>query len=361
MASSERNIQLRYIILDACFAQSAREESVFWTKEALLEEVNRQLLEAHPFTKPIAMRTLEKDIVDMKAIYGVHIESGRRGGKVHYAYADNSDGINKSQLIDNELLIVHQFIQIMDRFRGIPGWDWWLRSKLIMQAQMGMIGSGLSEREWKPRIMEITFSKDERRWYESLVEAAFKQTALRLVYAPGMGDQLERVDYLPDQLVQQPVGVFALGSAWDPDIDAFFHLVVKLDEITSLDTVVSDWPEGLKPRPFNWEVYAADRMALTPGVVSASSDVTISVRVWVADQLAQQFLKEPMHGSQDLRVEQSGGGIIFTLYLVPDIQFVRFALQWGDEFQVLEPEDVRHKLRLASRSASDRYAPMFGP
>ena len=32
-------------------AQSARDESVVWTKEALLQEVNRQLKEDNPSTK----------------------------------------------------------------------------------------------------------------------------------------------------------------------------------------------------------------------------------------------------------------------------------------------------------------------
>ena len=73
MASPERNVQLRYIILDACMAQAARDESVVWTKEALLQEVNRQLREDNPSTKPIAMRTLEKDIVDMESTYGLRI------------------------------------------------------------------------------------------------------------------------------------------------------------------------------------------------------------------------------------------------------------------------------------------------
>ena len=57
-----------------------------------------------------------------------------------------------------------------------------------------------------------------------------------------------------------------------------------------------------------------------------------------------------MHGSQDMRIEPAAEeGVIFNLSLVPDAQFVRFALQWGSEFQVLEPDDVRHALRLATR------------
>ena len=76
MASLNKR-QLRYIILDACMAQAARDNTVIWTKKALLSEVNRQAREDNPATKPIAMRTLEKDIVDMETTYGLCIVRAR--------------------------------------------------------------------------------------------------------------------------------------------------------------------------------------------------------------------------------------------------------------------------------------------
>ena len=361
MASPERNVQLRYIILDACMAQAARDESVVWTKEALLQEVNRQLREDNPSTKPIAMRTLEKDIVDMETTYGLRIKRARLAGKVHFAYASGTEGMHRANLNENEVALAHRFIQAMDRFKGAPAWDWWLHSRLALQGQLGLIGSRLPDEEWQPRVLESPLSKDERRWYETLVYAAFDCTPLRMAFAPGMGDRLERVAYRVDRLVPQADGVMALGTAWDAEAESFFQLIVQLDEITSLDAVAVEWPEAKEPEAFNWDAYAGNRMALAPGVVSSAEEDVVPVRVWVADRLAQRFLKEPMHGSQDMRIEPAAEGIIFNLSLVPDAQFVRFALQWGSDFQVLEPDEVRHALRLATREASDRYAPMFGP
>jgi hypothetical protein len=360
MASPERNVQLRYIILDACMAQAARDASVVWTKEALLQEVNRQLREDNPATKPIAMRTLEKDIVDMETLYGLRIERARSAGKVHFAYATGSDGMHRANFSENEVALAYRFFQAMDRFKGAPAWDGWLRSRLALQGQLGLIGSRFPDAEWQPRIVESPLSKDERRWYETMVRAAFERKPLHMAFAPGMGDRLERLAYRVDRLVHEPEGVVALGTAWDAEAQSFFHLIVQLDEITSLDAVAVEWPETSEPEACNWEVHAANRMALTPGVVSPGEAV-VPVRVWVADRLAQRFLKEPMHGSQDMRIEPAAEGVIFNLSLVPDAQFVRFALQWGSDFQVLEPDDVRHALRLATREASDRYAPMFGP
>ena len=193
-----------------------------------------------------------------------------------------------------------------------------------------------------------------------MVRAAFERTPLQMAFAAGMGDRLERVAYRVDRLVHESDGVVALGTAWDREAQSFFHLIVQLDEITSLDAVAVEWPDTSEPEAYNWKVHSANRMALTPGVVSPGETV-VPVRVWIADRLAQRFLKEPMHGSQDMRIEPAAEGIIFNLSLVPDAQFVRFALQLGSDFQVLEPDDVRHALRLAAREASDRYAPMFGP
>ena len=342
-------------------AQAARDNTVIWTKKALLSEVNRQLREDNPATKPIAMRTLEKDIVDMETTYGLCIVRARTKGKVHFAYASGNEGMHRANLMENEAALAHRFIQAMDRFKGAPAWDWWLRSNLALQGQLGLIGSRLPDEEWQSRIVESPLSKDERRWYETLVIAAFERTPLRMAFAPGMGDRLERVAFRVDQLVKQADGVVALGTAWDAEAQSFFHLIVQLDEITSLDAVAVEWPEASVPESYNWEAHAANRMALTPGVVSSQGEATVPIRVWVADRLAQRFLKEPMHGSQDMRIEPAAEGIIFNLSLVPDAQFVRFALQWGCEFQVLEPDEVRHALRLATREASDRYAPMFGP
>ena len=342
-------------------AQAARDESVVWTKEALLQEVNRQLREDNPATKPIAMRTLEKDIVDMETTFGLRIKRARLAGKVHFAYASGAEGMHRANLNENEVALAHRFIQAMDRFKGAPAWDWWLHSRLALQGQLGLIGSRLPDEEWQPRVLESHLSKDERRWYETLVYAAFDRTPLRMAFAPGMGDRLERVAYRVDRLVPEADGVMALGTAWDAEAESFFQLIVQLDEITSLDAVAVEWPQAKEPEAFNWDAYAVNRMALAPGVVSSAEEDVVPVRVWVADRLAQRFLKEPMHGSQDMRIEPAAEGIIFNLSLVPDAQFVRFALQWGSDFQVLEPDEVRHALRLATREASDRYAPMFGP
>lgn len=361
MASPERNVQLRYLVIDQCLADAAADEEQVWTKERLLAAINQALLEDNPNAKPIAMRTLEKDLVDLAAAYGVSVLSKRRGGKVHYCYPRKQERIHNGALQREEALTLQRFLQSMERFEGLPEWDWWTQAKMKLKGQFGLFPR---RRKARPvnRIEGMHFSKDERRWYEMLCEAAYSQFPLRMAYAPNLGDDVERMPFLPHRLVHQADGIFVLGTAWDTDSEAFFHAVVALDEITSLDRVAVDWPQRQRLPDFAWDRYIMQRMGVQSGIIT-TKDVAppVEVRVWVAKRLAQRFLKEPMHASQDMRIETAAEGLIFNLVVVPDAAFKRFALQWGSDFQVLEPDELRHEMRLATKEVADRYAPMFGP
>lgn len=361
MASPERNVQLRYLVIDECLAEAATDDKQVWTKDRLLATINRVMLEDNPNAKPIAMRTLEKDLVDMAAVYGVNILSNRRSGRVHYRYENGQQRIHQGTLQKGEAVTVQRFLQVMERFEGLPEWDWWTQAKMKLKGQFGLFPG---RRRARPvnRIEGMRFSKDERRWYAMLCEAVHGQFPMRMAHAPNLGDDVERMSFIPQKMVHQADGIFTLGTAWDADAETFFHTVVALDEITSLDQVAVEWPLRQRVPDFAWDRYVVQRMGVQSGVISAKeSTPPVDVRVWVAQRLAQRFLKEPMHTSQDMRIESAADGLIFNLVVVPDASFKRFALQWGSDFQVLEPDELRHEMRLATKDVSDRYAPMFGP
>lgn len=361
MASPERNVQLRYLVIDHCLAEAAADEGQVWTKERLLAAINKALQEDNPNAKPIAMRTLEKDLVDLAAIYGVNIVSKRRSGRVHYGYANRQERIHNGLLQRGESVMAQRFLNSLERFEGFPEWDWWTQAKMKLKGQFGLFPGRRKARALN-RIEGMRFSKDERRWYESLCEAAYSQFPLRMAYAPNLGDDVERMSFLPQKLVHQADGIFVLGTAWDGEAETFFHAVVALDEITSLDRVAVEWPQRQGMPDFAWDRYLLHRMGVQSGIIAAKDAAPAAeVRVWVAERLAQRFLKEPMHASQDMRIETAAEGLIFNLVVVPDAAFKRFALQWGSDFQVLEPDQLRHELRLATKEVADRYAPMFGP
>ena len=364
MASPERYTQWRYLILDDCFHQAACNPSIQWFKEALLQEVNRRLSEMNPSIKPIAMRTLEKDLVDFEALYGTEVLRQREGGRVFYRYASPEESIHKGNLSKGERTALMTVLDSLGRYRDMERWDWWAWAEVLLRGQMGIFPEADSNVSAMDRIQRLTMSKDAQRWLLTVAESLFSSKPLRIAYAPGLGEQTERISFLPEQLVLQENRLFALGRCWDMEAEDWFGLCLDLNEIVALDDVAVDWPASsstYRDVHFSWSRYIEHRIKLQPGLVQLKSQSPETVRVWVEADLARQFLKEPMHPSQDLRVEQSASGIIFTLQVIPDESFKQFALQWGRKFQVLEPAELRHAMREESKALADMYAPMFGP
>ena len=91
MTAINRLAFLRYIVIDECLVeatcqnQTAADAGVvqekLMHKQDLLGAVNTRIAEFSAHTKPIAMRTLEKDLVDVQKLFGVNILNN---GLVYY-------------------------------------------------------------------------------------------------------------------------------------------------------------------------------------------------------------------------------------------------------------------------------------
>lgn len=369
MASPERHTHWRYIILDDCLNAAAQQDGPRWFKADLLKELNRQMREIHGQIKPMAMRTLEKDLVDLEVHFGVQVMRSREKGRVHFHYSSDSVSIQQAQLHASERRQLKGILDSLNRFRSLPDWNWWTWSEIMIRGQLGLFPGPVRGKEALSRLSALEMARDAQRWMMPMAEALHAQRPLRLTHAPGLGEKSERTSMLPECMAVQTHGVFVMGRGWDPEAQDWFHWIVDLNEITGLDDVAVEWPESdaesesLQTSARMWRQYLAYRMGIRSGVVDlkdldAEPEV---IRVWAAESLAMRFLKSPMHGSQDMRVEEAASGVIFSLQLVADASFVQFALQWGRDFQVLEPAHLRMVMREETKAISDQYTPMFGP
>jgi hypothetical protein len=117
--------------LDACFVWGDPTQSDMpeppkrLFKPELLERVNALLKEASPGIKPIAMRTLEKDIADMQVLYGVEIVKHSDHKRAYYAYSEFGMSIGSGALTAEEKAQLHGVLGNLSRFRGAEGFEWW--------------------------------------------------------------------------------------------------------------------------------------------------------------------------------------------------------------------------------------------
>ena len=139
-------------------------------------------------------------------------------------------------------------------------------------------------------------------------------------------------------------------------------MLLPLKSIESIDDVTAQFPASLQQiKEWSWSKYAARRMGLSAGIIDAKEQSTESVQIWLSENVASRFMVDPIHPTQDMRLQRSGGGVIFTIDLVVDESLLRCVLQWGSEAQLLESAEARHSLRLKSREVAQLYEPMFGP
>lgn len=369
MASPERLAYLRYRILDACLfipAQSLSEGALpetskrKWSKIELLDEVNGQLRSVNPHLKPIAMRTMEKDFFDMERIFSVKIAKTYEGKKPHYHYATAGMSIASVNLSQAESAHVQGFLDVMKRHRDQLGWEWWHESEARLRHGLGFVDP-TNQRGISPVIMEAEDNRKHAQWFAKAMEFMRRGSQIRM--AVDARDQgVERYAFVIERMFQQRGDWLLLGHAWDAEGLEYYPLILRMNDVRSMEEAIGETP-GTWPTSglLNWDSFISNRMFLMPGVVKSSEAPAETIRIWMDSELGQLYLLEPFHNSQDLRIERAANGLIFTMHLVPDASFVQSILRWGKRAQVLEPAELRHRIRLETHQMSAQYQPMFGP
>lgn len=376
MNSSHRLAFLRYIVIDECLSEATNQsvnagEDKCWFKEDLLGTINARIADFSAHTKPIAMRTLEKDLVDMQGLFDVKILKLSRSRKAHYRYEREGMSIRNSALSANQALALDDLFRHLELFHFISGQEWWWEAESRLRTHFELFTEDLQER-FRSRnanaveassVFEDHRSPDaSRKWLPVLSKAAAKSRPIRVGYRLRHDAPLTHATCLAEWLTCQE-NEWMLGMlAWDDEAEDGFRMLVPLKSIDSVDDVTAQFPTAFRNvKEWSWSKYAGQRMGLSPGIIGSKEQSTESVQIWLSENVASRFMVDPIHPAQDMRLQRAGGGVIFTIDLVVDESLIRWLMQWGSEAQLLEPAEARHTMRLKSRVMAQLYEPMFGP
>ena len=127
MTAINRLAFLRYIVIDECLAEATCQNQTvpmpgvsrrkLMHKQDLLAAVNARIAEFSAHTKPIAMRTLEKDLVDVQKLFGVKILKLSHHRRAHYRYARVGMSIRDAALSADQALALQQLFKQLELFR----------------------------------------------------------------------------------------------------------------------------------------------------------------------------------------------------------------------------------------------------
>ena len=116
-----KNALLRYRILDRCFSDRHH----YYDIEELVDKVNEAFVDM--YGKTVSLRQIRADISYMKdrVSYDAPIEAiPYDGKKCYYRYSDPNFSIFNSDLSNEEVVKLRSTIEMLGRFRGIPGNAW---------------------------------------------------------------------------------------------------------------------------------------------------------------------------------------------------------------------------------------------
>ncbi len=376
MNSNHRLAFLRYIVIDQCLSRATNksadaDDEETWFKEDLLEAINQRLAEFSVHTKPIAMRTLEKDLVDMQTLFDVKVKKMSRNRRAHYRYERPEMSIRNTALSARQAMALQDLFTHLESFRFVNGQEWWWEAESRLRVHFDLFPEDLKSRIQNRKTNAVDAASvfegyhwpdASRKWLPVLSRAAAKASPVRLGYRVRHDAPLSHANCLAEWLTFQREEWMLGTLIWDDEAQDGFRMLLPLKSIESIDDVTAQFPASLQQiKEWSWSKYAARRMGLSAGIIDAKEQSTESVQIWLSENVASRFMVDPIHPSQDMRLQRSGGGVIFTIDLVVDESLLRWVLQWGSEAQLLEPAEARHSLRLKSREVAQLYEPMFGP
>ena len=327
----------RYRILDACFSNPMKKYYV----EDLIRKCNEALAEYYGSEESgISRRTFFDDLNDLDEIvgeYGVEILRLNDGRKKFYRY--NKDGFFffTKGFNEDELRALKENIQTLQRFKGLPTFDWMdsLVSKLENKLTLKSSVANIIDYENNANYSGID-------WLKDCFDAIINQQPLIVNYR-NFDNKEFRWTVHPYYIKQYNNRWFLLGK--NPN---YANLaIIPLDRIDNIE------PEHV-PFITNTE-YDFDSIFENVIGVTVTKAPPMEIKLRFTQRRLQYILTKPIHKSQICHDQKTG---LVTLKVVINRELEALLLSYGPDVEVLEPESLLKQMRTKVKDTYDIYFPV---
>lgn len=333
--SVNKNALIRYQVLDRCFRNTGR--MYFW--EDLLEECNRALMDFDPKSEGIQRRQLFDDIRFMESEQGWSIPLGRirHGRKVYYRYEDLSFSISNQPLNDSEAEQIKSALQIFSRFSGTPQFEWVNEMIPMLESKFGLI-----ERKNEVISFESNIDLKGLHFLTPLFNAIINERVLLVKYKDFKSSEPYEITFHPYFLKQYNNRWFAFGLNSDNQVSKWN---LALDRIESL----SETSLKYKPSKTDWEEYFYDLVGVTRHEGVELQKIVLKF----TPEVAPYVITKPLHPSQKHKNDPTG--LEVRIKVIPNFELERLVLSFGEQVQVISPQDFKEHISQRLNSAGRLY------
>lgn len=331
--ASNKHAQIRYKVLDDCFSNFRRK---FYFND-LLERCNEALRELYGEEHTgIKTRTLRSDINYIRARAaeaGVDVESVDDGNGYYYRYTEPDFSIFKRGLGEDDLAQLKETILMLQRFKGMPNFDW--MSELVVKLEDRLNLRGVSR---------SVVGYDENKtytgldWFQDMFDAIINKSVLHVRYKTFS-------DIVYDWTIH-PYYIKEYNNRWFLfGLNEEQHTIynIPLDRIENLEQINKEYI----PSDIDFETYLDDVVG-----VSVFPREKESIRLQFSEHRFPYVLTKALHQSQ--RIVDFDNRVI-EINVIPNNELEALILSFGKDVEVLSPIEYRRQIQEVIRESYEKY------
>jgi predicted DNA-binding transcriptional regulator YafY len=323
----------RIEIIDECFRQKGKK----WTVENLLETVNEKLRDR--LEEGISKRTLQYALDHLINEKQAPVGKETIGREVYYFYEDANYSIKNLALNDEEIILLKDAVDLIKQIGGIS-----IASELV--DVITKLENTFAKKEADPKSV-IQFEKHSQttglEYLHDLLIAVKEKMALNVTYQPFGKEPYVQLIH-PYLLKEYRNRWFLIGR--NDGYNTVCNLA--LDRIKSIKPAKNEFQEN---NLFDADTYFNNMIGVTLPVNAEVQHIIIRVKA----SLCPYIRTKPIHASQKLEQTLEDGSELFTLSIIENYELRSTLLSYGNDLEVLQPQNLREYMKKIFKYGADMY------
>lgn len=335
--AQNKNALIRYKTIDKCLQNSYRQ----WTLQDLIDACSDALHEYEGRDINVSKRTVQLDIQMMRSDklgYNAPIISY---DKKYYKYEDDSYSITDIPLTENDMNVLSETVEMLKQFK-----DFSLFSELggIIQKLEDKI---YTEKTHSTSIIHLDKNESLKglQFLDELYIAILKKICLKLDYQSFKARSSNEIIFHPYILKE-------FNNRW--------FLVGRKRKEGPIQTLALDRIVGveyeLDIKYENNEFDGDEHYKNTIGVTVLNDENLKLIKLRFNRENAPYVITKPFHSSQEVLERQVDGSVIIQIKVHTNFELERLILGFGRSVEVLEPSDLRRRIKRNLAGALANYS-----
>ncbi|MBR3744193.1 MAG: WYL domain-containing protein [Bacteroidales bacterium] len=273
---------------------------------------------------------------DRAGAEGVEIEVVDDGNGFYYRYSERDFSIFKRGLGEDDLAQLKETILMLQRFKGMPNFDW--MSELVVKLEDKLSLRGFSKSVVGYDDNQTYTGLD---WFQNIFDAIINKSVIHIQYKT-----FTDVDY--DWTIH-PYYIKEYNNRWflfglNEEQNTIYN--IPLDRIEHLEQVNKEYI----PSDIDFETYLDDVVG-----VSVFPREKESIRLQFSEHRFPYVLTKALHQSQ--RIVDFDNRIV-EINVIPNNELEALILSFGKDIEVLSPISYREQIKSVIRESYEKYSTM---